>query len=100
MSSFIGHSLAAVTIYLSSEPVIEREVSVSNNLSHSSTIYFRRLAWLFWLIIIASIPDLDYLIGAWQSSNNKIRIMLFTAISTILLIFLCYFIQQNLALPR
>lgn len=31
MSSFIGHSLAAVTIYLSSEPVIKREVSFRNN---------------------------------------------------------------------
>ena len=75
MSSFMGHSLAAVTIYLSTEPVIKTEVSFRNNQAKSLTTYFRNVSWLFWLIIIASIPDLDYLVNAWQSSqNNGLRI--------------------------
>ncbi len=49
MSSFLGHSLAAATIYVAAKP----PATVLN-----------RLAWAGWLIVVASAPDIDYLIPA------------------------------------
>jgi len=68
MSSFLGHSVTALTVYIATEP-INSSVSILSSLK----CFFKRrnYLWLFWLIIIASIPDLDYLVKAWQSSNNQ-----------------------------
>lgn len=47
MSSFIGHSLAALSTYSLEKPPL--------------STYFRK-SWLLWLIIIASAPDIDHLV--------------------------------------
>lgn len=47
----MGHSLAAATIYVASRPCVALP---------------RRLFWAGWLIIVASAPDIDYLIPAWR----------------------------------
>jgi inner membrane protein len=60
MSSIIGHSLAAITIFKCAD---ER-----NNKND-------KYVWLSWLIICALFPDLDYIFVALQSINhNGIRI--------------------------
>jgi inner membrane protein len=60
MSSFIGHSLAAMTIY---------------SLENQHQIKLARPYWLIWLIIIASLPDIDYLFTFLRpASLNGIRI--------------------------
>lgn len=60
MSSFIGHSLAAITIY---------------SLENQRDLKLSRFFWLIWLIIIASLPDLDYLFTFLRpASINGIRI--------------------------
>lgn len=63
MSSFIGHSVAAITIYLTTEPVTTKPLK----LLRQSNL----LLWICWLIVIASIPDLDYVVESWQSVNNQ-----------------------------
>ena len=67
MSSFIGHSLAAVTVYVATEFVI----LPSSDRQKQSWFKSDRLVWLGWLIVIASIPDLDYVVKPWNSSNNQ-----------------------------
>ncbi|MBE9115523.1 metal-dependent hydrolase [Lusitaniella coriacea LEGE 07157] len=47
MSSFIGHSIAATTIYY-----------VRNRTLNE----FKQKLWFVWLIVLASIPDLDYIV--------------------------------------
>src|SRR5258708_29871137 len=47
MSSFIGHDLAAVGIYNVVESPLPKRI---------------RSIWLIWLMILASIPDIDYII--------------------------------------
>ncbi|MEM9483600.1 MAG: hypothetical protein AAGA83_07895 [Cyanobacteria bacterium P01_F01_bin.116] len=49
MSSFVGHSLAAVAIY-----------AVSNRRLDTNRI--GKLVWLVWLLIVACLPDIDYVI--------------------------------------
>lgn len=49
MSSFIGHSLAAISTFS-----VEKQSASSNT----------RRYWLAWLIIIASAPDIDHIIPA------------------------------------
>jgi inner membrane protein len=67
MSSFIGHSLAAVTTY-----------AVGNQwqLNRSNSIFRHNWLWLIWLIAIASAPDIDYLIPELrvQHANQTLRI--------------------------
>jgi membrane-bound metal-dependent hydrolase YbcI (DUF457 family) len=60
MSSFIGHSLAAISMY-----------SVEKQPPSPNKIY-----WLGWLIIIASAPDIDHIIRALhlRSQHQDIRI--------------------------
>jgi len=60
MSSFIGHSLAAISTY-----------SVEKQPASLNKIY-----WLGWLIIIASAPDIDHIIRALhlRSQHQDIRI--------------------------
>ena len=69
MSSFIGHTVAAITVYVATEPV-NFSMSISDRLKH----FWRnkkQFLCLSWLIVVASIPDLDYVVKAWQSSNNQ-----------------------------
>ena len=64
MSSFLGHSLAAATVYVATEftlPVAKEKSWLKSD----------RLFWLGWLIVVASIPDLDYVVHAWNSTNNQ-----------------------------
>ena len=65
MSSFIGHSLAGLTVYLTTtEFQVSRQESIRKN-----------LPWLMWLISIASMPDIDYLIPALilQHDGHRVR---------------------------
>lgn len=61
MSSFFAHSFIAVSIYGNKTDKIRNRVL--------------NLCWLIWLIIIASFPDLDYVIPLLHfSANNGLRI--------------------------
>ncbi|MBV6626221.1 MAG: metal-dependent hydrolase [Rivularia sp. (in: Bacteria)] len=62
MSSFIGHSLAGLTTYAVTQQ--------SQKSSHINWI------WLIWLLVIASMPDIDYLVRALriQEANQTLRI--------------------------
>jgi inner membrane protein len=66
MSSFIGHSLAGLTIYLTTTELQtnRRDISIRHNLS-----------WPIWLVSIASMPDIDYLIPSLilQHHGHRIR---------------------------
>lgn len=55
MSSFIGHSLAALSTYFVEQPA-----------SFKSRKY-----WLVWLIIIASAPDIDHVIPSLHLTANS-----------------------------
>lgn len=67
MSSFIGHSLAGLTTYAVTQQL------QTNRLSQS-----RRFNWIWpiWLLVIASIPDIDYLIRTLRirEDNQTLRI--------------------------
>ncbi len=62
MSSFIGHSLAGLTTY-----------GLTQQLQKNRRINW---IWLIWLLVIASIPDIDYLIRVLriQQANQILRI--------------------------
>jgi inner membrane protein len=67
MSSIIGHSLAGLTVYLTTtELQINRQVRSLNKYN---------LPWLMWLVAIASMPDIDYLIPSLilQHNNHRVR---------------------------
>lgn len=66
MSSFIGHSVAAVTVYVATEFMIFPAARVKSN-----WVTGDRSLWLCWLIVVASIPDLDYLVKALNFINNQ-----------------------------
>lgn len=95
MSSVFGHSLAAVTVYLATKsiakprPIIERLRHYLNRP--------RYFVWILWLIVVASIPDLDYLVEAWHPSNNEgLRIthsILFCLIVPSLTIVVLFFLE-------
>jgi membrane-bound metal-dependent hydrolase YbcI (DUF457 family) len=53
MSSFIGHSLAGLTTY-----AVTQQLQTHR---HSESKRFNWV-WLIWLLVVASIPDIDYLI--------------------------------------
>ena len=60
MSSFIGHSLAALT------------VSIDNKKNHKDSPYYHYgFLWILWLIIVALAPDLDYIIPFLHPSSNE-----------------------------
>jgi inner membrane protein len=66
MSSFIGHSLAGLTVYLTTtELQINRQFKWPNRYN---------LPWLMWLVAIASMPDIDYLIPSLILQHNDSRI--------------------------
>jgi inner membrane protein len=66
MSSFIGHSLASLTIYLTTTEI---------QLNRQPQLVKHNLPWLMWLVIIASAPDIDYLIPdlILQHAGDRIR---------------------------
>jgi membrane-bound metal-dependent hydrolase YbcI (DUF457 family) len=57
MSSFLGHSLAAYSLY----SLDRRE--------RPSTLW--RAVWLAWLVVLASAPDIDYLVPALASPAHQ-----------------------------
>ena len=59
MSSFIGHSLAALT------------VSIDSKHNKNSPYYHYGFLWILWLIIVALAPDLDYIISFLNPSANE-----------------------------
>jgi inner membrane protein len=66
MSSFIGHSLAGLTVYLTTtELQINRQVRALSKYN---------LPWLMWLVAIASTPDIDYLIPSLILQYNDRRV--------------------------
>jgi len=67
MSSFVGHSLAAVTVYVATEFVILPNSDRPKRFWLSKS----QLVWLGCLIVMASIPDLDYVVTSWNSANNR-----------------------------
>ncbi|MEL6552588.1 MAG: metal-dependent hydrolase [Cyanobacteria bacterium J06621_11] len=60
MSSFIGHGLAAVTTHAIVQPRSQPFHSPKSS-----------LLWLAWLIIIAWMPDIDYLLPSLTLANNN-----------------------------
>ncbi len=66
MSSFIGHSLASLTIYLTTTEI---------QLNRQPQLVKHNLLWLMWLVVIASAPDIDYLIPnlILQDAGHRIR---------------------------
>jgi inner membrane protein len=59
MSSFLGHSLAAYTLFS------------LNRWKRPSTRW--RAMWLGWLVVLASAPDIDYLVHALRSPAHQGR---------------------------
>jgi inner membrane protein len=70
MSSFIGHTLAGLTTYATTQQI------QINGAKGSEPFKLNHLKWFFWLLVIASIPDIDYLIPALrlQQANQVLRI--------------------------
>jgi inner membrane protein len=61
MSSFIGHSLPALSLHFSRQQ------------QHQSSIYsskYRNL-WLIWLILVAWLPDIDHFVPALHASAHQ-----------------------------
>ncbi len=67
MSSFIGHSFAGLTTYAITQQLQSHRLPQSRRLNW---------IWLIWLLVIASIPDIDYLIRALriQQADQTLRI--------------------------
>ncbi|MBP0017411.1 MAG: metal-dependent hydrolase [Cyanobacteria bacterium SBLK] len=61
MSSFLGHGLAGATVFF-----CDRELG--GDLSQKKR---DRLLWLLWLIILACLPDLDYIVSFFHPSQNQ-----------------------------
>jgi membrane-bound metal-dependent hydrolase YbcI (DUF457 family) len=59
MSSFLGHSLAAYSLFS-----LDRREQPST---------FWRVVWLAWLVVLASAPDIDYLVPALASPDHQGR---------------------------
>jgi inner membrane protein len=83
MSSFLGHGLAAYTLF-----------SLDRRERRSAP---RRAMWLGWLIVLASAPDVDYLVPALRSpAHQGSRITHSIAFSLILPLFtvgVLYFVK-------
>jgi inner membrane protein len=93
MSSFLGHSVAGLMVYLTT---IELQIDRQDRLLRRSSGEPNRhnLPWLLWLLTIASIPDIDYLIPSLilQYNDHRIRtthsligVLIFPAISIFIL---------------
>lgn len=81
MSSFVGHSLAALTIYSCHKPGRSK---------------WHRILWLGWLVILGLVPDLDYFVPfLHRAAHHDMRIThsltfaLFLPIVTLAILFLC-----------
>ncbi len=71
ISSFLGHSLVAYSFFSADQ--------------RKSPSPFFRLMWLGWLIVLASAPDVDYLISALRSpAHHGVRITHSISLSLIL----------------
>jgi membrane-bound metal-dependent hydrolase YbcI (DUF457 family) len=78
MSSFIGHSLIAITVFKCGD--------IENNRRN-------KFIWLSWLILCVLLPDIDYLFRSLQSPNNNgIRITHSIAVSLILPVITIFFL--------
>jgi membrane-bound metal-dependent hydrolase YbcI (DUF457 family) len=74
MSSFLGHSLAAYSLF----SLDQRE--------RTSTLW--KAVWLAWLVVLASAPDIDYLVPALASpAHQGSRITHSIALSMVLPLF-------------
>jgi inner membrane protein len=67
MSSFIGHSFAGLTTYAITQQIQRDRPPLLNSLNWK---------WIIWLLLIASIPDIDYLIPSLrvQQADHILRI--------------------------
>jgi len=80
MSSFIGHSLTAVTIYAATRP--------------KEPLTRHDVGWAAWLVIIANAPDADYAIPTLSAVHHGVRLThsiggaLFLPVLTILFLLL------------
>ena len=61
MSSFLGHGLAGATVFFCDRK-LGRDLSAKKR---------DRAFWLLWLIILACLPDLDYIVPFFHPSNNQ-----------------------------
>jgi inner membrane protein len=73
MSSFLGHSCAGLTVYLTTELQLNSQNRLSSRAALPKFKY--DLPWLMWLTTIACIPDIDYLISGLilQYDRHKVR---------------------------
>jgi inner membrane protein len=65
MSSFVGHNLAGLTVYLTTTELQANRQYISNR---------DNSLWLMWLVLIASIPDVDYLIPSLILQHDRHRV--------------------------
>lgn len=61
MSSFIGHSLPAISLYFSASPPHQPLVYRSNY----------RWLWLIWLVLVAWNPDIDHFVPSLHASAHQ-----------------------------
>lgn len=61
MSSFIGHSLPAISLYFSARPLRQPLVYRSNY----------RWLWLIWLVLVAWNPDIDHFVPSLHASAHQ-----------------------------
>ncbi|MBW4473084.1 MAG: metal-dependent hydrolase [Stenomitos rutilans HA7619-LM2] len=61
MSSFIGHSIPAISLYFSAKSLYQLSIYRSNY----------RWLWLIWLVLIAWTPDLDHFVPSLHASAHQ-----------------------------
>ncbi len=59
MSSFVGHSIAAVTIYASDKGAVRSRSEI---------------AWALWLVVVAAAPEVDYAIRTLRVGTDDVRL--------------------------
>jgi inner membrane protein len=74
MSSFLGHSFAGLTVYLTTTELHINRQNRSSMRWRSLSFGESNLPWLIWLLTIASIPDIDYLIPSLILQHDRYRI--------------------------
>lgn len=81
MSSFLGHSLAGLTVYLTTtELQLNLQIKRSNRYN---------LHWMMWLVAIASMPDIDYLIPSLILQHNDCRVRTTHSLLGVLIVPVC-----------
>ena len=87
MSSPVGHTLAALSIYYTTEKPGQK-------------FSWKKLVWPGWMIVAASIPDVDYLIHAINCPTfritHSIAAALILPLGTIAILILCRYDSQLL----